>query len=140
MRFFFRLICVIILTSALFVSGKKIHKSYLLKKLNKLQTVTLEGEEGFLEVNQWLILCNNLSLKNVTKYQTSLPKLEKTFLTKIQSPENWMKELLDQEFIFYKSVLRKDLIDSFLSFLSKINKKGDGTVNVSLRQRKEDYY
>lgn len=133
----FKIMFLIILILSFVFIGKKIYQSHLLKKLHALQTVTLEGEQGFLEVNRWLTLCEDVSLKNVTKYQTFLPKLGQMFLDKTQSPEDWMVELINQEFSFYKLFQKSELISSFSHFLDQINQKGLETVKVPLCRKKE---
>ena len=137
MKIFYKLFCLIILTSAVLFSAKKMHRSYLLKKMHALHTVTVQGEEGFLEANNWLTLCESLAITSVIRYQPFLPKLGKTFLTKIQAPEGWIIELLNQEFSFYRSLQPSELISSFSHFLTQINKKGEGIVNTSLSRKRE---
>lgn len=116
--------------------AKKIHRFYLFKKIHALKTVSVQGEGGFVAVNQWLTLCERLNIRRVTRYQGFLPKLGPSFLNKIKAPEPWMLELLNKEFAFHLSLQPEELINSFSNFVSHVNKKG-GAKNKPLNRKKE---
>ena len=95
----------------LFLSIKKIYKEIYKRELKGLKSIALDGEEGFVDVTQWLSFNKRAGIKSVIKYTEHLPLLDKSFFTKVKSPSAWMIESIQENFSPFKT-LEKDAIAS----------------------------